>query len=195
MADEPSSSDSQRALDASCRECGEALSYNPWETRPLRCEACFETYLREIDSEFLASYGELGVTTRRTVAETCLRGLVLEMPPQRKVLAMAIVEQFLLASADLIGLTHAIRERHREPIVRSFLAFRLDGATSQSFFAELLEAADEELLDAFGCRRRSRSRCATQRSSRRTRASCRRRCRRSCATCDRRASGARRRCC
>ena len=150
MPDEPSASDSRRALDAACRECGEALSHNPWETRPVRCEACFEVYLREIDSEFLASYGELGVTTRRTVAETCLRGLVLEMPPQRKVLAMAIVEQFLLASADLIGLTHAIRERHHEPIVRSFLAFRLDGATSQAFFTELLEAPDDELLDAFG---------------------------------------------
>lgn len=116
----------------------------------MRCATCFDQYLREIDNEFLASYGELGVTSRRTVAETCLRALVLEMPPARKVLAMAIIEQFLLASADLIGLTRAIRDRQREPIVQSFLSFRLDGESSAAFFAELQQAADAELLDAFG---------------------------------------------
>ena len=150
MADELPSNSGERALDASCRECGRELSHNPWESRPVRCEPCFETHLREFDSEFLASYGELGVISRRTVAETCLRGLVLEMPPQRKVLAMAIVEQFLLASTDLIGLARAIGNRHHEPIVRGFLSFRLDGGTSASFFAELVAAADEELLSALG---------------------------------------------
>jgi hypothetical protein len=139
-----------RALDAACRECGDALSYNPWESRPVRCEACFETYLREIDHDFLQSYAELGVMSRRTVAETCLRSLVLEMPPQRKVLAMAIAEQFLLASSDLIGLTRAIRNRGHESIVRSFLSFHLDDETSAEFFSELEDFSDEELLGAFG---------------------------------------------
>jgi hypothetical protein len=101
------------------------------------------------DDEFLQSYARLGVTSRRTVAETCLRGLVLESPPARKVLAMAIIEQFLLASADLIGLVHAIRDRAQRPIVQSFLSFRLDAGASRSFFAGL-EMPDAELLDAIG---------------------------------------------
>src|SRR3990172_7001607 len=143
----------ERRLEAACADCGRPLSFHPpqaEEGRPVRCETCFDGYLRAIDHDFLASYAELGVTSRRTVAETCLRGLVLESPPARKVLAIAIVEQFLLASADLIGLHHALKQRDREPIIRSFLSFRLDGEASGAFFAELLEAPDEELLAGFG---------------------------------------------
>lgn len=116
----------------------------------VRCASCFEDYLRAIDNDFLSSYAELGVASRRTVAETCLRGLVLESPPARKVLAMAIMEQFLLASGDLIGLHRALKERDHEPIVRSFLSFRLDSVTSEAFFTELLDSGDEELLDVLG---------------------------------------------
>ena len=116
----------------------------------MRCEPCFEGYLRGIDHDFLASYGELGVTSRRTVAETCLRALVLENPPARKILSLAIMEQFLLSSADLIGLYSALKSRHHEPIIRSFLSFRLDGEASRAFFAELQEAPDGELLEALG---------------------------------------------
>ena len=137
-----------RALDAACHECGRSLSHTDG-VATVRCASCFEDYLRAIDNEFLDSYAHLGVTSRRTVAETCLRGLVLESPPARKVLALAIIEQFLLASADLIGLMHAVRDRAQRPIVRSFLAFRIDGDASRSFFAQL-EAPDAELLDATG---------------------------------------------
>ncbi|MDZ4277875.1 MAG: hypothetical protein U1B78_01920, partial [Dehalococcoidia bacterium] len=75
----------ERSLEAACGECGRPLSFHPEEERPARCEPCFDGYLRAMDIEFLASYGELGVISRRTVAETCLRSLVLEMPPARKV--------------------------------------------------------------------------------------------------------------
>ena len=84
------------------------------------------------------------------MAETCLRSLVLEQPPARKVLAVAIMEQFLLASGDLIGLHYALKSRHRQPIVQAFLSFRLDGEASAAFFAEVQEAPDEELLAALG---------------------------------------------
>ncbi len=139
-----------RSLEVVCRECGRSLTPETWEARPVRCEQCFEAYLRGIDLDFLASYGELGVTSRRIVAETCLRSLVLEQPPTRKVLAVAIMEQFLLASGDLIGLHYALKGRQRQPIVRAFLSFRLDGEASGAFFAEVGEAPDEELLAALG---------------------------------------------
>jgi hypothetical protein len=138
-----------RALDAYCHDCGGELALELYGERAVRCPECFEDYLRALDLEFLDSYGQLGVTSRRVVAETCLRGLVLEMPPARKVLAMAIMEQFFLASGDLIGLTHALRERHRAPIVRTFLSFQLDAAASEAFFAELQDA-DGNLLESFG---------------------------------------------
>ena len=141
---------SERSLEPVCGDCGRSLSFHPREEHPARCEHCFETYLRGIDNDFLASYGELGVTGRRTVAETCLRALVVETPPARKVLAMTILEQFLLASGDLIGLHSALRGREREPIVRAFLSFRLDAHASRSFFAELQETPDDELLAALG---------------------------------------------
>ena len=140
----------ERSLEVACRECGRPLSAHPWEERPVRCEPCFEGYLRGIDHDFLASYGELGVISRRTVAETHLRALVLESPPARKILSLAIMEQFLLSSADLIGLYSALKSRHDEPIIRSFLSFQLDGEAARAFFAELQEAPDGELLEALG---------------------------------------------
>ena len=139
-----------RSLEAACRECGRSLTRERGEAGPVRCGPCFEAYLRGIDLDFLASYGELGVTSRRTVAETCLRSLVLEQPPARKVLAVAIMEQFLLASGDLIGLHYAVKGRHRQPIVRAFLSFRPDAEAFGVFFAEVQEASDEELLAALG---------------------------------------------
>jgi CxxC-x17-CxxC domain-containing protein len=139
-----------RALEATCAECGRALSFHPWEGRPVRCEDCFDQHLRDVDNEFLASYGELGVASRRTVAETCLRALVLDNPPQRKVLALAIMEQFLLASSDLIGLYGALKRRAREPVIRSFLSFQLDRASADEFFDELLELPSDELLGGLG---------------------------------------------
>ena len=141
---------SERSLEATCPECGRPLSFHPSEVRPTRCDECFDGYLRAIDNDFLASYGELGVTSRRVVAETCLRGLVLDQPPARKVLAVAIMEQFLLASGDLIGLTGALKNRDREPIARPFLSFRLDGESAEAFFAELAESGETELLASLG---------------------------------------------
>jgi len=137
------------ALEIACQECGRPLPQRSDDERAVRCAACFDEYLRAIDNEFLQSYAKLGVISRRTVAETCLRGLVLESPPARKILAMAITEQFLLASADLIGLVQAIRDRALRPIVQSFLSLQLDDEASRSFFAAL-EAADGDLLDAVG---------------------------------------------
>jgi hypothetical protein len=136
-------------LDQTCDECGSALVLRDGE-HAVRCASCFDGYLREIDNEFLQSYATLGVTARRTVAETCLRGLVLESPPARKILAMAIWEQFFLSSADLIGLTKSLRERNETPIVQSFLAFQLDRESAYAFFAQLSNGGDIELLDSLG---------------------------------------------
>lgn len=132
-----------------CDDCGDAIVVANGDTA-LRCASCFDSYLRDIDLEFLQSYATLGVTARRTVAETCLRGLVLENPPARKILAMAIWEQFFLSSADLIGLTKSLRERHETPIVQSFLSFQLDRESAYAFFAQLTDGGDMELLASIG---------------------------------------------
>ena len=140
---------SDGALDLTCDECGSALVLRDGD-HAVRCAPCFDSYLRGIDSEFLQSYATLGVTARRTVAETCLRGLVLESPPARKILALAIWEQFFLSSADLIGLTKSLRERDETPIVQSFLSFQLDSESAYAFFAQLSDGGDIELLDSLG---------------------------------------------
>jgi hypothetical protein len=102
------------------------------------------------DIEFLSSYAELGVTSRRIVAETCLRALVTESPPARKVLALNIMEQYVQAAGDLIGLVHALRQRGRQPIMRSFLGFKLDRASAVAFFQELASTPQQELLASLG---------------------------------------------
>ncbi len=141
---------SETSLEATCRDCGRPLSFHAGETQPARCAECFDGFMRARDIEFLTSYAELGVTSRRIVAETCLRALVTESPPVRKVLAMNIMEQYVQAAGDLVGLVRALRERSNQPIMRAFLGFKLDRASALAFFQELASKPPSDLLASLG---------------------------------------------
>ncbi len=138
------------SLEPVCRDCGNPVSFHAGETRPARCGECFDRFLRVRDADFLSSYAGLGVTSRRVVAETCLRALVMESPPHRKVLAMTIMEQYVLAAGDLVGLYHAVKRRDHESVMRSFLEFKLDRNSALAFFREIANAPGPELVDALG---------------------------------------------
>lgn len=140
----------EASLEATCRDCGRPLSFHAGETQPARCAACFDGFMQARDIEFLSSYAELGVTSRRIIAETCLRALVTESPPVRKVLAMNIMEQYVQAAGDLIGLVHALRQRGRQPVMRAFLGFKLDRSSALAFFQELGSTPQPELLASLG---------------------------------------------
>ncbi len=142
--------DDARSLESVCRDCGRAMSSHAAQTAPVRCEACFDGFLRARDAEFLSSYAELGVASRRIIAETSLRALVVESPPHRKVLAMHIMEQYVQAAGDLVGLYHALRGRGHTPVMRAFLEFRLDRTSALAFFREVRETPGPELLDRLG---------------------------------------------
>ncbi len=106
--------------------------------------------MRSRDASFLSSYAELGVTSRRIMAETCLRALVTAPPPHRKVLAMNIMEQYVLAASDLIGLYEAVKQRGREPIMRRFLGYRIDRVAALAFFHEMATTPGPDLLARLG---------------------------------------------
>jgi len=116
----------------------------------VRCESCFQIYLREADLGFLDNFAEFGAVSHRVVAETAIRGLVTASPPERKVLSMAVFEQFLQAAGDLIGLYAAIKDRRHRPLVESFLNFELDAARTRDFFADLEELDGKDLLTVLG---------------------------------------------
>lgn len=137
-------------LEPVCRECGQPISFHAGDTRPARCEQCFDGFLRARDVEFLSSYAELGVTSRRTIAETCFRALAMDNPPHRKVLAMSIMEQYVHTASDLIGLYAALKQRGREPIMRAFLDFKLDHASAIGFYREIAGTPTPELLESLG---------------------------------------------
>jgi hypothetical protein len=141
---------SDQSLEAVCRDCGHSLVYAPGETEPARCAECFDGFMRERDIEFLSSYVELGVTSRRIVAETSLRALVLESPPHRKVLAMHIMDQYVMAAGDLVGLYHALKRRGEVPVMRSFLEFKLDRPAALAFFRTVANTPHHELLADLG---------------------------------------------
>jgi hypothetical protein len=136
---------SQPAPSDLCNDCGTSIEPHAGEAR---CPACFDKYLYDIDVGFLDSYRKFGARSRLIVAETCLRGLVLESPEHRKVLAMTIFEQYVLAMSDLAGLFLAFRNRHEAPIVRTFLEFRLDAQSSVGFFDAIRSASDAQLCAA-----------------------------------------------
>lgn len=137
----------ERALESVCRDCGRPISFHGGETAPARCAECFEGFLRIRDAEFLSSYAELGVASRRILAETSLRALVMESPPHRKVLAMHIMEQYVQAASDLVGLYGALQNRAHMPVMRAFLEFSLDRASALAFFREIRATPAPELLD------------------------------------------------
>lgn len=137
-------------LESLCRDCGGPVSFHPGASAPARCPACFDGFMRARDAAFLSSYGELGVASRRIMAETCLRTLVTAPPPHRKVLAMNIMEQYVLAASDLIGLYQAVKQRGGEPIMRRFLGYQLDRASALGFFREMATTPGAELLARLG---------------------------------------------
>ncbi len=139
-----------RSLEATCRDCGQPLSFHAGETKPARCIECFDGFMQARDIEFLTSYAELGVTSRRILAETCLRALVTESPPVRKVLAVNIMEQYVHAASDLVGLVYALRQRGQQPVMRAFLGFKLDRASALAFFQELATTPQSELMESLG---------------------------------------------
>lgn len=138
------------SLEPTCRDCGQPISFHAGETRPARCEQCFDGFLRARDVEFLSSYAELGVTSRRTIAETCFRALAMDNPPHRKVLAMNIMEQYVHTASDLIGLYAALKQRGRQPVMRAFLEFKLDHPSALGFFREVANTPAHEMLASLG---------------------------------------------
>lgn len=135
---------SQPAPNDLCNDCGTSIEPHAGDAR---CPACFDKYLYDIDVGFLDSYRRFGARSRLIVAETCLRGLTLESPEHRKVLAMQIFEQYILAMSDLAGLFLAFRNRREAPIVKTFLEFRLDRDRSLGFFEAIRSANDAQLCE------------------------------------------------
>ena len=140
----------ENSLESVCRDCGRPVSFHQGETRPARCEECFTGFLSARDMEFLSSYAELGITSRRIIAETCLRAFVTESPPHRKVLAMNIMEQYVQTAGDLVGLYRALKQRGRDPIMRRMLEFKLDRQSALAFFSEMASVPQPEMLTALG---------------------------------------------
>jgi hypothetical protein len=137
-------------IEETCRDCGKPLSFHAGETRAVRCAECFDSFLTSHDIEFLESYSELGVTSRRIVAETCLRALAMESPPVRKVLAMQILEQYVQEAGDMIGLYYALKQRGRAPLMRTMLDFKLDRDSAMTFFQEVAATPPDEVLRSLG---------------------------------------------
>ncbi|TAK56860.1 MAG: hypothetical protein EPO22_12995 [Dehalococcoidia bacterium] len=141
---------SDGALESLCRDCGGPVSFHPGASTPARCPSCFDGFMRTRDAAFLSSYAELGVASRRIMAETCLRALVTAPPPHRKVLAMNIMEQYVLAASDLIGLYEAVKQRGGDPVMKHFLSYRIDRASALAFFHEMATTPGPEMLSRLG---------------------------------------------
>lgn len=143
-------SSSGRSIEETCRDCGKPLSFHAGETRAVRCADCYDGFLAARDIDFLESYSQLGVTSRRIIAETCLRALVMESPPVRKVLAMQILEQYVQEAGDMIGLYYALKQRGKQPLMRAMLEFKLDRDTAMTFFQEVATTPTDEVLRSLG---------------------------------------------
>ena len=139
----------ERALQPPCAVCGRPVE-GVEGGRAVRCAPCFDQYLRSVDAGFLQHFAEFGARSRRVMAETCLRALVLANVGDRKLLGMQVYEQFVGAASDLIALVAALRARSAAPLARTFLDFRLDREAAAQFFADVAALGGVELLTALG---------------------------------------------
>ena len=89
--------------------------------------------MQALETPFLDNYAAFGGKAHRTVAEALFRGLVLADPDARKVMGMRIVEEYLAAAEEFMGLYMALRGRQARPIVETFMQFRLNPATLTAF--------------------------------------------------------------
>jgi hypothetical protein len=130
-----------------CEDCGVVAVEREASTR---CPACFERHLYDIDVGFLDSFRKFGARSRTIVAETCMRGLVLASPEHRKILAMQIFEQYVLALSDLAGLFSALLNRANAPIMKTFMEFKLDQPSALRFFEAIQSRSDVEVCRLLG---------------------------------------------
>ena len=98
----------------------------------------------------MEQYARFGAKAHRAVAEALFRGLVLADADDRKVIGVRIVEEYLNAAAELMGLHAALRQRSQQPIVETFLNFRLTPEGVRDFQAAVAGRDSEELLADLG---------------------------------------------
>lgn len=143
---QPSATDSTPSLALGrCDDCGATFDLTSLDPHASQCAPCFERYLHGLEAPFLENYAQFGAKAHRTVAEALFRSLALADPDDRKIMGMRIVEEYLGASAELIGLFLALRRHDGRPVVESFLNFRLD-ASSVADYRRLVDGRDAETL-------------------------------------------------
>lgn len=130
-----------------CDDCGLPAVHDQDASR---CPSCFEQHLYSLDIGFLDSFRKFGARGRAIVAENAMRGLVLASPEHRKILAMQIFEQYVLAMSDLAGLFAALMNRKAAPIMKTFMEFRLDQGNATRFFRGIQAVSDVDLCRMLG---------------------------------------------
>lgn len=118
---------------ATCEQCSDEFDLAGLDRRTALCADCFDSYVHDLETPFLENYAAFSGKAHRTVAEALFRGLVLADPTDRKVMGMRIVEEYLAAAEEFMGLYLALRGREARPVVKSFMEFRLNAATLTAF--------------------------------------------------------------
>ena len=63
---------------------------------------------------------------------------------------MQIMEQYVHAAGDLMGLYHALKQRGREPVMRAFLEFKMDRTSAMAFAREIANTPPTEIMASLG---------------------------------------------
>ena len=107
---------------------------------------CFDRSLHAVEISFLENYARFGAKAHRTVAEALFRSQALADPDDRKIIGMRIVEEYLNAAQELMALYLAMRRRHEQPLLTTFMNFELNAPSVAAFRALTLGRSSTELL-------------------------------------------------
>ena len=143
----PKRADRDRRLAiATCEDCGTDFDLAAADARARVCAPCFDRSLHAVEISFLENYARFGAKAHRTVAEALFRSQALADPDDRKVIGMRIVEEYLNAAQELMALYLAMRRRHEQPLLTTFMNFELNAPSVAAFRALTLGRSSTELL-------------------------------------------------
>ena len=131
---------------ATCDDCGDEFDLSSADPRARVCAPCFDRSLDALEIAFLDNYAKFGAKAHRTVAEALFRSQALADPDDRKVIGMRIVEEYLNAAQELMALYVALRRRHEQPLLKTFMNFELSAPSVSAFRILTAGRTSEELL-------------------------------------------------
>lgn len=133
-------------LTQTCKRCQKQFSYcgqqhcasSEPNDRGAFCQACFLDCLRQVERRALGNYSSFGILARETAVNVFAEQFAKSTDPtRRKLHALKVFEEMMLAAEDPCILCYAPRNHRERPVLDAMLNFELHPKVAQAWRDEL----------------------------------------------------------